>query len=138
MRGLLIGPDEERLIAELRERAAAKPVNMERLVKRLKRPLIKAAHMRQMTEQTIAIPMGYAATYSIETGHPIGAARHLSVSIDDPKAMPHPAAVAMIAEAFGFEGGLERCHVWIESLKGHGSDAVNLVQPLSFGPETKA
>lgn len=131
MRGLLIGDDQRADMRDLRERASAGPIDMPALKKRIATKTGKTAHMRQMTAQTIVLPFGFLVTYSIETGHPCGTARHLSVSLVNAAIgkMPHPIAVWEIASEFGFTGALEECAVWIEALEGHGH-AINVVQPL--------
>lgn len=73
-----------------------------------------------------AIPVDYRAVFSIEE-HPGGWMRHLSVSIPGGR-LPHPSAVEMILEAFGFSGGLEDCERWVEDLEE--GRALNLVQRL--------
>jgi hypothetical protein len=133
MRALIIGPEETAALDALRLAAASAPVDMPGLMKRLETPYGKEKHMRQMTAQTVYIPMGYAATLSIETGHRCGRCRHLSVSVDDPKMAPSPEAVWMIAEALGFTGTLKGCEaVWLEDLLGHGK-AVNVLQAETVG-----
>ena len=127
---LLLGPDECAALQELRELAAATPVDMPPLLQRLKTGEGKAAHMRQMNAQSIEIPVGYLVTFSIETGHPAGVCRHMSMSSPVEGRVPIPEAVWMVAEELGFSGSLEACAVWLEDLQGHGK-AVNVVQPLT-------
>jgi hypothetical protein len=140
MAGLLIGDEEREDIAKLCELAAANPVAMPGLAARLTTETGKDAHRRQMTAQTIALPIGWLCTFSIETGHPCGVARHLSVSRSGvrPGLAPHPAMVAEIAREFGFVGGLSEWICWPEVLEGHGSEgygtAINVVQPIDAVP----
>lgn len=133
MRALLIGPDERLALQDLAARASEAPVYMPTLGERLKTPEGKRAHMDQMTGQSLTVPGGYVATFSIEVGHPAGPCRHLSVSLDDaPDKMPHPLAVWMIAKELGFWGGLEECDmVWPEALR-QGA-AINVVQRMERG-----
>ena len=129
---LLIGPAERAALAALRERAAERPVDMRRLMEVIETPEGKAAYMRQMTAQSVRIPLAFMVTFSIETGHPVGTCRHMSMSVGKTGRVPSPEAVIMVAEALGFVGGLEACcGVWIEKLAEHGQ-AVNLVQPVSM------
>jgi hypothetical protein len=125
--GLLIGPTQTEAIARLRREAALRPVDMACLDARLATKTGKAAHMAQMNNQTIELPTAYLVTFSIEVNHPGGKARHLSVSLHKPSGLPSPSAVEMIAEVFGFTGGLHDWHRYLETLKGHGQ-AVNVVQ----------
>lgn len=128
---LLIGPAESASLEALRKLAAARPVDIRRLVEEIKTPEGKAAHKHRMSEQTVLIPLDFAVTFSIETGHPIGTCQHMSMSTGKRGRVPTPEALWMVAEALGFVMGLDTCTVWLEDLKGHGQ-AVNLVQPLSI------
>lgn len=134
MRALLIGPDERKALQDLAARAADAPVYMPTLTQRIKTPEGKAAHMEQMTAQSVDIPMGYGVTFSIEVGHPLGACRHLSVYINDaPDKLPHPAAVWAIAKELGFWGEIEQCDgIWPEKLRQ--GQSINLVQRMEQGP----
>jgi hypothetical protein len=136
---LVIGPAELAALAALRERAAEHPVDMPRLMRVIKRRRWKAAHMRQMTAQTVHIPICFLVSFSIEAGHPIGTCRHMSMSSAIPGRVPSPEAVWMVAEPLGFVGGLDACCAqWLETLKGHGQ-AVNIVQPvLMAAPPARA
>lgn len=129
----LIGPAERAALADLRERAEAAPVDVLTLRTKLASPKGKAAHMDQMSEQSVMIPDGYLVTYSVEIGHPAGAARHLSMSSEREGKVPHPAAVWMVAKNLGFEGdGIEACdNVWPEKLRGRIGVAVNAVQLIA-------
>lgn len=129
MNPLIIGPDEQRGLSLLRDMANANPVDMVKLVENIKLPWGKAAHKTQMTKQTIILPTSYLVTFSIELNHPVGTARHLSVSTRRAGRVPNPAAVWMIAQQLGFTGDLDSCMHWVEELEGHGQ-AVNVVQPL--------
>lgn len=128
---LLIGPEERKKLVALRELAAAHPVDMPALMRRLETPAGKAAHKRQMTKQSVAIPADFLVTFSIETGHPAGTCRHLSMSVGREGRVPSPEAIAMVAAELGFVGALETQIIWLEELQGHGK-AVNVVQPLSI------
>lgn len=128
MKGLLIGPDQIAALQQLREAAAAAPVDMTGLLARLKTPAGKNRHRAQMTKQSVELPIGFLVCFSIETGHPNGGvARHLSVSLEG--RLPHPLAVWVIAQELGFTGELTDCAVWPEVLEGHGH-AVNVAQRI--------
>lgn len=127
---LMIGPAEIAMLTELRERASARPVDMQVMTEAIKHRAGKAAHMIQMTAQTVHIPTNFMVTYSIETGHPIGTCAHMSMSVGKEGRVPNQHAVWMVAEALGFVGGLESCTCWLEELQVHGQ-AVNVVQPLA-------
>lgn len=85
-----------------------------------------------MTAQSIRIqgPWPFFVTFWIETNHPVGTCRHMSMSITRDNRVPSPAAVWLIAEVLGFAGGLEACRQWPEELSDGGT-AINIVQPLS-------
>lgn len=65
----------------------------------------------------VLLPTGYRATISFEY-QPDGLYRHLGISVEDPDSLPHPLAIRMIAEAFGFIGKPDRG--WVEEFRpGH-------------------
>lgn len=125
----IIGPQEEAELRTLRDLAATKPVDMRGLLDRLKKARHKARHMHQMADQTVYLPFGWSVTFSIETGHPGGAARHMSMASPDPGRVPRPEAVWMVAEVLGFTGSIEQCTVWPEQLMQ--GMAINVVQILT-------
>jgi hypothetical protein len=137
LRALIITGPELAAIERLRDTAMAAPVDVTTLKARLATPHGKDKHMRQMKAQTVYIPMGYAATLSIEIGHPSGTVRHLSVSVDDETKLPSKESAWAIAECFGFTGSLEHCGVWVEPLS-NGGGAVNIAQPLTAGDGGRA
>lgn len=128
---LMIGPNERKALDNLRKLANEHPVDMRTLPQRLETPDGKAAHMTQMTAQSIRLPVDFLVTFSIEIGHPIGTCRHMSMSVRKQGRVPNPLAAWMVAEQLGFVGGLESCNHWLEDLQGHGQ-AVNVVQPVNF------
>lgn len=127
---LLIREQEREKIATLRDLASATPVDMRTLTDRLKDPDEKRRHMDQMEAQSIIVPTSYLITYSVETGHPGGTARHLSMSCTEVDRLPTREAVWLICEAFGFIGELDFCTVWLEELQRgeKRAKAVNVVQ----------
>jgi hypothetical protein len=130
---LIIGRDDRARLHRLRDFAAKRPVSMPEIIEALKTPDGKRAHMKNMTAQTVKLangPWDFFVTFSIETGHPIGACRHMSMSIMREDRVPSLEAVWLIAMEFGFSGGLDACQRWIEDLSD-GGRAVNIVQPLA-------
>jgi hypothetical protein len=125
---LIITPQVQADLHKLRDAAARNPIDMPHRVTRLHTPRGRRLHMQQMDAQTVEIPGPWP--FSIETGHPSGAARHVSVSIAREGRVPGQYAVWMICEELGFGGGLEACQCWPEKLEGGGT-AVNVIQPLS-------
>lgn len=134
---LVIGEAQKAALRELREKAAANPIDMPPLMKRLETPEGKAAHMQQMNGLTIDIPLAFMVTFSIETNHPCGTCRHMSMSATRKGRTPIPEAVWMVAEELGFVGGLQSCVVWPEDLQRGPQQrtdraiAINVVQPLA-------
>jgi hypothetical protein len=123
MRPLVIGPEETEQIRELAAMAAANPLTM--AVMDLDRDDVSD----MMMLYSITLPTGYRVTYSHEIQKP-GLCHHLSVSVDAAGRLPHPAAVNMIAEAFGMkkiedDGSL----VWRDDWEDGGA-AINVLQPV--------
>lgn len=133
---LLITTAEREALALLRGLASENPVDMRGLAARLKDPTAKAKHMDQMTRQSVSIPLDFLVTFSIETGHECGTARHMSMSVGTVGRIPNEHGVWLVAEILGFVGGLDQCVCWIEDLKGHGR-AVNVVQPVTMVANSK-
>jgi len=102
---------------------------MKKLVESIQTPEGKAAQMKQMTRQTIEIPLAYLVTFSIEHNHPCGTCRHMSMSVQKAGRIPNQYALWLIAEELGFWGSLKECAIWPEQLRGHGQ-AINVVQPM--------
>lgn len=71
------------------------------------------------------IPIGFRVVFSIER-QPIGMVRHLSVSVDSEKSLPHPHAVIEIMRELGFENLLEDCVLDFKS----DLSAVNILEVI--------
>lgn len=130
----IVGPAEIAALQGLRDLAATAPVDMPPLMKAMKTADGNAAHMKQMTAQSIELPFGFVVTLSIETNHPDGTMRHMSMSSPVRGRVPSPEAIWMAAVHLGFIGGIEARRVWTEELgrsKGVTALAINLVQPVS-------
>jgi hypothetical protein len=133
---MLIDKETQQALAQLVARAEANPVPIERMMT-LSRDFsdpLKAAHMNQMTEQTVYIPTCYCVTYSVEE-QPFGQCRHMSLSITTPGArMPHPVAVWEVARLLGFWGdSIEAVdHAYPETLTQ--GEAINLIQRFAPAP----
>ena len=83
-----------------------------------------------MAALTIYLPISYTVTFSVESGHPAGLCRHLSMSgARRSGKAPTPEAIWMVAELLGFQGTLKACTQWMEDI-GDGDKAVNIIQPL--------
>lgn len=136
---LFIDDDVRANLAKLREAAAAKPVDMPKLREALKTPAGVRRYREAMTKQTVIIPgpWPFYVTFSIETGHPAGTCRHMSMSIMRKDRVPHPVGAWVVAGELGFAGGYDACGVWTEDLLD-GGVAINVVQPLAVRPASAA
>jgi len=131
---LVVGPEQIVAFTALAKRAELHPVDMPSLMLKIASPEGKLLHMEQMSKQTVEVPFGFMVTYSIEDGHPSGRCRHLSMSSPVDGRVPNPIGVWMVAEHFGFKGGLDACYVYEEDLlrgpSGKRNIAINIVQPM--------
>jgi hypothetical protein len=129
---LIITPEVTAALHRLREAASRHPIDMPARLTAIETPEGMHRHRQQMTAQTIEIPgpWPFFVTFSMETGHPVGICRHLSMSIARAGRVPNEVAVWMIAEQLGFTGGLDACQAWKEELPDDGL-AINLIQPVA-------
>ena len=77
---------------------------------------------------TMRVPMGFTVIYTHET-QPVALLKHLSMSVDLAGRVPHPEAVRMMLELFGYVTPLEDCLVWPEDCGG-GQAAINVLEPV--------
>jgi hypothetical protein len=121
-------------LAALRDLAARHPVDIALVKHRLETGgEVRKAHLAHMQKQTYRIeggPYEFWVTFSIETGHPVGACRHLSASVKREGRVPHPAAIELIGHLVGFTGSLDDWIAWPETLSD-GATAINIVQPIT-------
>lgn len=137
---LIIGATQRAGLHKLRQVAAENPIPMQQRAKQIETAAGRAAHIKQMSALSLALPMTYFVTFTIEDHHPLkaGMVRHLSMSSSRRGKTPTPEAVWMVAEELGFVGSLQQCHVWIEDCasdqgNGTGNDkAVNVVQQIGI------
>lgn len=73
------------------------------------------------------LEMGFKVVCSIEE-QPMGWCKHISVSVDDPKKVPHIEAVRLIMREFGVTHPLEKCYVYIE--EAVTPKAINVIAPI--------
>lgn len=135
MRGLLlIGPDEQRALADLTERAAASPTpyaTMKALAEATARGQQNLGDLNRGL--TVELPVDYTVTLTCEEHQPGVMCRHVSVGLRTLQGRgPTPEAVNMVLAALGFTArcGVVECLVWTEPL-ADGTFAVNVVEPLS-------
>jgi hypothetical protein len=130
---LIIGEKQKQALQELRERASLNTIDV-RKVLTLSGVALEAYRERMLTDYSVEIPEAYRVTYSIETNHPAGNCRHMSISSRRSGRTPTPAAVWLIALELGFIGNLDLCKIWTEDIgrlpDGRQQIAINLVQPL--------
>jgi hypothetical protein len=130
-----IGREEAARLERLRIFAVTHPLYMPQ-VRALMRTLEgEKLHMKAMAEHSVELPLGYLVTFSIETGHPFGTCRHMSMSSSVPSMAPSAQTAWMVAQRLGFVVGVHRCDVWIEELERDNKkySAVNLIQLLTAG-----
>jgi hypothetical protein len=127
---LIVGEAQRANLRSLRDRAAGTPFDMRKIMALMETDAGRAQHFAAMREMTIPIPMAFAVTFTIETGHPSGTCRHMSMSSSQKGRAPTPEAIWMIAEELGFSGGLTACHVWQEDI-GNADVAINIAQPIA-------
>lgn len=89
---------------------------------------VRAAKYRNVRPVSITIPFGHEVAISYEQ-QPAGLALHLSVSVDTPGQIIHPAAFDMIAKLYGMVPPFDM--IWLEEFEPghHAVNAVSLVQP---------
>jgi len=131
---LMVGETERERIAQMIAYAKAHPITFE-TVRTMMVPNQGTTTVRledrnpehaRPESQHIDFPGGFRAAYSVEE-QPAGMCAHLSVSVfgrSKRGAMPHPAAVAMIAEEFGVPFPADK--MWQEEFEP-GEWAVNLL-----------
>jgi hypothetical protein len=132
MSAFLITSETIEALRELAIKAAAAPVDLNVLTSVIRTsPEGRAKHKAQMEAQTMRLPGSrpYFVTFSIETGHPFGTGRHMSMSVERKGFIPNEFAIWIVAELLGFEGTLRNCHGWTEDLSD-GDRAVNIVQSI--------
>ena len=104
---LIITPEVTKALTNLKKLATESPVDVLSLMDRIKTREGERTHRAQMARQTYVVSTGpylFWVTFSMETGHPSGMARHLSVSILRENRVPSFEAVEMIADIHGLYG----------------------------------
>lgn len=128
MRALVIDDDARKMATIVVSHAERHPISEETMKKRIADPAgTDMDAVGNDPAHVCIIPMGFRCVFSIEW-QKVGMCRHLSISVDVPGRVPHPAAVDMIAELFGFTGSRDDRMVWIDDLPH--CKAVNLLQPV--------
>ena len=137
---LIMTDDVRAALESLRARAALAPVDVRSLKDQIATAQGDRTHRQQMNRQTVVIPgpWPFYVTFSIETGHPAGACRHMSMSIRRAGRVPHPAAVEMVAAMLGFVGGMKDYTLaWPEKLSDGGT-AINIIQEIAYWARSPA
>ena len=132
MATLVITPALEEGFNRLRLRAVQNPIDM-RDFDAMDAEAI-AAHRARLLRQSLVIRAGsdYMVTFSIETGHPVGMCRHVSVSRvrDASQSLPAVQIVWALAQLLGFTGCICECVCFPEQLE-NGGQAINVVQVVA-------
>jgi hypothetical protein len=136
MRPLVIGLEQVAQIEAAIARARRHPIQLADMAtavfedqgaRRLKLSDRRPGFEHSEASETVLLPIGYLAAISFELQR-AGLCRHLSVSVGRPGKVPNPAAVKMIAIAFGFPHFPPAPgHIWVEEF-APGHEAVNVVQ----------
>lgn len=129
---LLITPEIVEKLKALRAQAERDMVNINTVIEMLKTKTGKRRHMERMTRQTLVIPgpWPYFVTFSVETGHPAGLARHMSMSVQREGRVPSPIMAWHIAGYLGFSGEFSACDEMYRENLSDGGVAVNLIQVM--------
>jgi hypothetical protein len=139
---LIIGEVEKAAIKAAMKRARSRPIQIEAvaanaipdqasdvvtLEDRLKAP--RGDFTRPISEQ-VNLPVEHRLAISYEE-QPVGLCLHISMSIDKPNRVPHPAAMATVAQACGIDiEALPPGRTWVEefTIDGQpGGRAVNML-----------
>lgn len=134
-RPLIINDEVRAKIAEAIKRAEANPLPLAYIKSAavpaytvdLKLSERKPGFERPESENVL-IPVGFRVAFSIEE-QPVGMCGHLSISVDNPRKVPHPEAVKMIANEYGLKVKTladPNITVWFEEFEP-GHRAINLV-----------
>ncbi len=136
---LIIDEGVEQALRELRNFAADAPIDIRSVQERLQTQQGELLHREDMNARTVMIPgpFPFFVTYSLETKHPCGTVRHMSMSVQRTGAVPSPQGLWEIASRLGFLNGLASCQCWAEELSSGGT-AINVAQPLATMPEAVA
>ena len=129
MSALSIGNEERAQIAALVKKAQEHPVTLEMLKRQMEKSPSLTCHTTRYSEFHIKLPVGFSVVLTIEH-QPMGVCRHLSVSISRPGKLPHPAAVSMVMEEFGFQRQLSDCHFWSEEFDAN-CRSINVLEPIN-------
>jgi hypothetical protein len=140
---LMIGEAERAAIAKAVAYAKAHPILFSAMQEAIvsDKPTIRLEDRKPGFErppsQHIMLPGGFRCAFSVEQ-QPAGFCSHLSISVEGRAkkgAMPHPAAVQMIAETFGVPFPADK--MWIEEFDP-GEFAINLVSLYEPAKEGQA
>jgi hypothetical protein len=126
LRPLAIGPEERKVVAALMKAADEHRLDRQDLYN-----IMEGLRPPPGDEPVFVcvLPFGYRCVYTVEN-HPAGWCRHLSVSVEGDGDAPNPAAVLLLMDAFGFNGGFrEMTNVSKEQLDGN-KIAINIMQKL--------
>src|ERR1700676_1063961 len=100
---LILTAEVRARLHRLRDFAAKRPTDMSAVMEMTKSDAGKHQHWKAMHARTMTIPgpWPFEVTFSIETNHPGGTMRHMSMSIRREGRAPHPVGAWMVAEELG-------------------------------------
>lgn len=131
---LIIGETQKAALRALRDKAALSPVDIHRVMEATKTDAGLKRFRAWMDDYSIPLPTSYYVTFTIETGHPVGTCRHMSMSSMRHGRVPTPEAAWMVAEELGFVVGFSACKVWKEAFSNGA--AINIIQPIEISTAT--
>lgn len=127
---LIIDQAAQAAIKAAIERARDKPIPLD-AINRIAVPkdqehvALADRHAKHYRPQSEMVQLGsYRVAISFEE-QPHGLVRHLSISAPKPGTVPNLPAIEMIAEEFGFAGGLSEWRAWLEEFEP-GHHALNI------------
>lgn len=124
MRLLALGEGEKEMIRGLRDHAESNPITNDQMLKLangLGEPIGDNPNFQ------IQLPVGYKIVYS-EEFHKNNLMRHMSVSVDAKDKWPHPVAIGVLMEEFGFKGTVFDIHPFTSIYKEEEFQAINVIQ----------
>ena len=131
MNPLVIDQEVQEKIKKLIKHATNNPTSLETMMKLAQGEPVPAG---LNADFTIDIPTAYAVTYTHEE-QPAGMCKHLSISVHTKGRFPHPEAVQMLMNEFGFTNNLYECakagSIWEEKFGEEQQSAMNIVEPLN-------
>lgn len=132
MRVLILTQESRDGIRDLIAYAEAHPITCGELAGYVENP---SRAVGNNPNHVVHVPIGFRCVFAIEE-QPVSRCRHLSISVDTDAMLPHPAAVAELMEAFGYDADSIQ---FVRTLRGarRGGDAVSASCISSWPSESR-